>query len=482
MPIISGEQFFRGKPGTIVQSVPEAFPVEEEQPGYLERVGTGLKETFTGLKEDIQTQQSVFAGAKPRPSGAPVEQVEASLRGGVRTVGALAEAAFTPLLEAPGIKQATEFVGSKLAGTEPMQKYAEWSQKYPEASKDIENVLDISGIFGATKGVQAGIKTGIKGAKTGIAGAKAGVQTGKQLMGRGQKALGPPPPTPQQAIGQVLQGKPRDIVSGAKAFKALDTTGVKTYGELSGKINESIVGLSKKVDEVLDNTTSIGLEELKLTGKTAAGKAVSVDYVSRALEHLKELYTSIGDDVALQNMDDILTKAKTQGLTRLEVNNLSRQYGIEFGEKAFSKIGEPRTSVNAVKFENTRSALKTIARQGLSGKIAQEMDKSISSLYRVKDLVRKNTEAVNKLQQRIQERGLVEKFGYKAAKTLDVLTGGGIRGIVGGLLPRGVGYKVMNALDLEQVLQRNLDIIQKALKAGDKELLEIIKRTDRPNP
>ena len=181
-------------------------------------------------------------------------------------------------------------------------------------------------------------------------------------------------------------------------------------------------------------------------------------------------------------MDDILTKAKTQGLTRLEVNNLSRQYGIEFGEKAFSKIGEPRTSVNAVKFENTRSALKTIARQGLSGKIAQEMDKSISSLYRVKDLVRKNTEAVNKLQQRIQERGLVEKFGYKAAKTLDVLTGGGIRGIVGGLLPRGVGYKVMNALDLEQVLQRNLDIIQKALKAGDKELLEIIKRTDRPNP
>ena len=217
------------------------------------------------------------------------------------------------------------------------------------------------------------------------------------------------------------------------------------------------------------------MKELKLSGKTAAGKPVSVDYVGRSLEHLKELYKGAGDDIAFKNADDLLKKAETTGLTRLEVNNLSRQYGIEFGEKAFSKLGEARTTVNAVKFENTRGGLKAIARQGLGGKAAQEADKSISSLYRVNDLVKKNVEAVNRLQQRVQGKGLLEKFGYQAVKAVDVLSGGSLRGIVGGLLPRGVGYKIMNALDLEQTLKSNLEIIQKALKAKDADLMKLLK-------
>ena len=78
--------------------------------------------------------------------------------------------------------------------------------------------------------------------------------------------------------------------------------------------------------------------------------------------------------------------------------------------------------------------------------------------------------------EKIQERGLLERVGYKAAKVADILTGGSLRGIMGGILPRGVGYKVMNALDLEGVLQRNLNIIQNALKVGDKELIQLLKK------
>ncbi|MEI6288343.1 MAG: hypothetical protein WCJ54_06595 [Actinomycetota bacterium] len=59
----------------------------------------------------------------------------------------------------------------------------------------------------------------------------------------------------------------------------------------------------------------------------------------------------------------------------------------------------------------------------------------------------------------------------------DILTGGTIRGLVGGLLPRGAGYKVMNALDIEKNLSRNLKIIQEAIASGsDKEIINILKK------
>lgn len=435
---------------------------EEKKAGYLQRVRESITQTGKDLASDLQTQADTAAvtpGAKKLLSIG---------RGGLRTAGAFAEAALTPVMEAPGIKQATEFVGEKISETTPIKKYAEWAQKHPEAAKDIENTLDIAGLFGAQSAGKAIGKTANQVARSTAskvqAGAKSGVETGKQLIEKGRGIAQPPIPTAKEAMGQVLQGKTKDISSGFKALRNVDTSGVKTYRDLFNRVEGSIKNLSTKVDETLDNTTPIGLDDLKLTGKTASGETMSIDYLSRALDHLKELYMNTGDDITAKNIDDLINKAKTQGLTRLEVNNLARQYGQEFGEKAFSKMGDPLTSVNAVRFENTRKALKKIARQGMGGKEAQKLDESISSLYRVKDLIKKNVDAVNKLNQKIQQRGILEKFGHVVAKTADIATGGTIRGIVGGLLPRGVGYKVMNALDLEQALERNLKAIMKAMK------------------
>jgi hypothetical protein len=126
-------------------------------------------------------------------------------------------------------------------------------------------------------------------------------------------------------------------------------------------------------------------------------------------------------------------------------------------------------------FENTRTALKDIARSGITGPEAQAADQLMSSLYNTQTLVKSNIEAVNRLTQKIAERGLLEKVGNAASKYLDILTGGSIRGLIGGLLPRGAGYKVMNALDLEQNLQRNLEIIKNAISSNsDAEIIKLI--------
>ena len=123
--------------------------------------------------------------------------------------------------------------------------------------------------------------------------------------------------------------------------------------------------------------------------------------------------------------------------------------------------------------------MKDVARQGLGGEEAKALDATLSAMYDTQLLVQKNVEAVTKLEQRIQERGLVEKAGYYVSKYADILTGGSLRGFVGGILPRGAGYKTMNALDIEQSLRKNLDIVEEALKAQtDEQFLAILRKNN----
>lgn len=305
------------------------------------------------------------------------------------------------------------------------------------------------------------------------------IEKGKQLVDtvvEKGKQLITPPKTKEQALGQIAQGKAEDVKPLEVALRTMDTTGVQTFQELQGKISETIPTIAKQVDNEL--AKDIGIykpKDLTIKGKTQGGKEVSTDYLSRALGNLSELYRKTGDNVALGNVNELIAKTNKTGLTRKEVNDISRTYGIEFGSKAFNKLGDPLTSVNAQAFENTRKGLKQVARQGLGGKEAQALDAKLSALYDTKKLIDKNVEAVNKLQQRINERGLVEKVGHFVAKYLDLVTGGSIRGFVGGLLPRGAGYKVMNALDIETALRKNLDIVEEALKKKtDEELIKFL--------
>ena len=454
-----------------------------ERPSYLQRVKEGVSSTLKGLGSDL-VQQADVASSKQSLG----DKVKAVARGGLRTVGATARAALTPVMEAPGIKQATEFVGNKIASTGVGKKIGELAQKNPELAKDVQDVVDVAGLFGGkavTKPIKKSVSNATKSVRTSVKNISPTRIVGEveNVVKNSRKIIDPPPPKPAEAMGQILQGKSGDVSEGFKALRKVDTTGVKTYNDLFSKVGDSIKDLSRQVDATLDNTTPIRLKDLKVTAKTQGGQKVSVDYVTRAVSNLKELYTSIGDDVVAKEMDELVNKAKTIGLTRQEVNNLSRRYGIEFSEKAFNKEGNPLTSVSAQRFENTRKALKKIARDGMGGTKAADLDDSISSLYRVEGLVKKNVEAVNRLNQKIQERGLLEKVGYQAAKVADVMTGGSLRGIIGGLLPRGVGYKVMNAIDLEKALQRNLEIITKALNDGEymKKLLKKVSENPPKN-
>lgn len=349
----------------------------------------------------------------------------------------------------------------------------------PEIKKGLEDVFDTTALLGGQKagpvikeGTEQGIKKMINEGEN---------ITNKTIEGAGnvvkkvKEGINPTIST-EKALGQVAQGTTESIAPLKETLKVIDTTGVKTYSEFYNKIQDAIPELSRRVDtELAKDTGKYTLDNLETTLKSASGAPVKVNYVKNALDNLQEFYQKTGDVVKAKNMEELLTKAQTEGLTLKEINDLSREYGIDFGNKGFSKVtGEPLTSVNAQAFENTRSGLKGVARNGIGGAEAKVLDKQLSSLYDTKMLVERNVEAVNKLKQKIEERGWISKTTYNIVKALDTISGGGLRGITDALLNRGTGLKTLNALDIEKNLSRNLEVINKALKAETEEGLQNI--------
>jgi len=325
----------------------------------------------------------------------------------------------------------------------------------------------------AKKGVEVAGELGTKAARTVetiIKEAKPAVKSAAERI----KELAYPSPTPLKAVGEVAQGASRDVVPVVKALSSLDTTGVKTFSELGGKIKTKIGELAKQVDaDLAINATKKTLGDLNIIEKTKDGLDVITNPVKTALENLTEYYTKIGDNLKLAEVEAIIKKAVTEGVDNVDINNLAREYGRNFN--AFNKIGDPLTSVTKQGYELTRSKLKDLARSGLSGDAAKAADDTISALYDTQRLISKSVEDVNKLQQKIRERGLVEKVGHAVTKYADLLTGGSLRGMVAGIMPRGQGYKTLNALDLQDLLQKNLEIIQKAIQTkSDDEIVKII--------
>lgn len=441
-------------------------------------IGTDIKESFQKrtpkvkeiAKSDIGLGRQIFQTAG-QVAGFGADVIGSTVVGGIK--------ALTPESIQKPVGEVITGVAEKVVSSDPIQSVI---QKYqalpPETQRDIDAVLGIGSLateltgFGiAGRGAKVGMKAGKEAIESGVKAVKPVIS---QTAKRG-KELVKPTITPQKAVEEILGGR-KDIPDWAtKTLQKVNTTKVKTFDELEQTIKKTVNKLQKQVDtELGKDTTKIPLKQLTTQQITSGGQTVKTNYVQNAISHLKETYSKSGDAVLAKEMDELLKRAKTEGLTKLEVNNLARKYGSEFKEKSFGKIGEPLTSVSAKLYETTRKGLKDVARGGLKGSKAEIKDQLTSRLLSVNKLIAKQKEAVSALRRRIEDRGILEKLGHGTTKVLDMVSGGAIRGVVGGLLPRGVGYKTLNALDLEKLLQRNLKIIREANKANTPKQVESI--------
>jgi len=461
----------QAKSGVIWDDEPPPAP-KPESPSMLESLGQKLKQRGKEFYEGAG-----FGGRNP------LMAPEKTLRMGAAAIGVggdIAGAVLSPLLshwgdiytDIPSLKgdHPTDVTQTPLGKTlqtgvkAVSDKYGEWSARNPRLSKDIGAAATVASVLPIGR-VAEEIAPEVKAATQG---AEDLAKAGKELI--------KPTPTKEEALGQILQGRTKDIVKGEKAFGTIDTSGVKTYVQLQEKLDQSIPDLARQVDaELAKDPKLYKLNDLSTTAKSAGGSEVKQNFVETALGHLKELYTKINDPVNAKNIDEILQKAETEGLTKKEVNDIARKYGSEFKDKAFSKqTGDPLTSINSQAYENVRSGLKDVARRDMSP-AAKELDATMSSIYNTKRLIDKNVEAVRKLRQKVDQRGIGEKLGGMLANTIDTLSLGSAKGFVQKMFPRNVGYKMKNWLDLEKSLERNLKLIDRATEANtNKEMRRVI--------
>lgn len=453
-------------------------------------ISRSMKGEQSGLEGGLQTFGQ-FAGAVGDVIGSGIgSAVGAAYKVGTTKeqeaeINKIKDEVFTALLNTPGGKDAVA----------ALKKFEEWGEKNPRAKANLGAAFNIGdfalNFFGAGVAAKTGEKVG-KGILEGIAsGAKttakaADAVTGSEIAGIIRNVTGKAPEMisetvlarkgPVDVVGEILQGTTKDKDIGVRALSEIDTSGVKTFEDLSGSIAKRKNDLIKVVDEALEaDKTITKLDDLATVTTTKTGKEVSRNFVKDALEGLHELYVKIADPVKEQDILDLIEKANTTGLTRKEINNLSREYGSELADKGFSaRTGEALTSTNAQKFENIRSGIKDVARDTLQGGPAAVADAKLSDLIRVEELIEKNIEALNKIQQKVKPRNLVERAAGGVAKAIDLATLGGAKSFIAKFIPSNVGLKTMNYLDLEKGLEKNLKMFQKALKKGNNSELKKI--------
>lgn len=441
-----------------------APPVNVEPRGQnvLQKALGGVRGAFEERVESASSQIERSQAGEISPARAGLRAVGEGA-GFVGDVGFEAVKAVTP----EPVEELFESSVEKIAQTGFAQKVLggleSFKQRFPEASKDLGAIFNIGALIPATAaGGKLASKTTEKIVK----------KTGKALEARRVARINQAAQNLDETVGKIIQGKPADISKAKLALSQLDTSDVKTYAELGERIDDQVELLSTKVDDFFGaQKGSLKRDELIITTRVG-DEVVAQNFVDDAIEQLKELYVKTKEAPALAKVNQLERKLDTEGLSRLELNNLAREYGVEFKGKAFSRVsGEPLTSVNAQAFENTRKGIKSVVRGLTDSKIPETLDRQISALLKTKPLVRKMETKVTQLFQRVNKRGLMERIARGLAGAVDVATFRAPSGFISRLLPSNVGLKTLNSIDLEKQLQKNLKKLDELLKLNNNDEL-----------
>ncbi len=285
----------------------------------------------------------------------------------------------------------------------------------------------------------------------------------------------------RKVVGKIIQGDAKSIKKATEALQLVDTTGVKTYDDLGQVLQSKVKALGMEQDRILDSVAGRRAIDSLSETITEGSKSVKSNPTQAAIKHLEELYAGTADPKNLVRVQALAEKAATEGLTAKEINAVAREYGSEFGQKAFSdRTGEALTSVNARMFENTRKGVKDAARKLLPNEASKVLDQEMSSMFDTIRNVKKMQASVQKLANKVETRGLLERGARLVGRYLDAATFHSLRGFTQSFFPSNVGMKTLNSLQIQESLAKNLskfDDLTKAIsKMSDEQAARAINR------
>ena len=273
------------------------------------------------------------------------------------------------------------------------------------------------------------------------------------------------------------------------ALKEIDTKWVKTYKDLWDRIWTKKKEIAKAVDEELakDNTLYDGKTTRRVDMPDWSYQNLWQTPVHDAIKDLRELYSKLWDQEELLKLKYWEDKLNNEWLTKLEINNLAKQHGSEFSKKAFTEAWEPKWNDVWVKYETNRKAIKEYVRDLMPDDTTRNLDKMYHDLTDTEYYVKKMSEKVNTLTQKIKNRNLIEKFWAGLGDVINMVTWGWIKSFVTKFLPSNVWNKINNSLDMQRELPKlleKLDNINKKIdlaksKKDVKEIADDLKDTFR---
>lgn len=440
---------------------------------YIQGVGeaakSGLKQAKEGYKEAVNAKN-------------PLQLVEKSVKAASGAASAIASP-LAPLLEP--VSKGVELAADKISDIKGVQKLAgtKAGEITERVAEDTANIANIAGTIAG--GMEAGVKVPkvIKGATEKAISTAADLKTGVTDVVKAVKEKNMIRDAAQvdNLAGKIVQGEASDIASAQKALSSIETKGIKTYSDLTSAFDDKIKNVAKKLDQHLEESPTyqnpLKIGDMEATIKVG-NEIVRHNFIDDAINQLTEFYSKTGDIAKETVMKQFKEKGETTGLSVKEVNDLARLHGKDLN--AFNANGELASGLKKQAAENTRMGLKTTAREIYGDPLFQAADNELTNLIKTRDLVKEVEAKALNLKQKITQRGFGEKAGRLVFQVVDKLTGGGLKGFIQSFVPRGEGLKIMNALDLEKALSKNLKKLDKALNAKTelemtKQLNDIIK-------
>lgn len=287
--------------------------------------------------------------------------------------------------------------------------------------------------------------------------------------------------------GKIVQEADKKQLSAAtRGLGMIDTSGVKTYADLTKAVDQVIKEKAAQVDKALEPSSMAPPPVFKLSDldkqiPVEGGTPRTVNPVRDALAQLRDFYEKTNDDPEAARIEGLQNKFEKFGVSIKDMNDIAREHGTELS--AFNpSTNELASGLGRQAAENTRSGVKDVVHQFTDSK-TQATDAQISDLITLKGLTKDMEGQVTRLEQKFQEAGWGQRLARFVKKTGVGAAGGLVAGRLVGLGPTGgaIAGGLLN-LVIENMLEKTGTLNATKLQARLPGLLKEFRRLNELAP
>jgi hypothetical protein len=464
--------------GEEVDKIPEVTKTEVQSQldtakrSLFSRIGDQFRQA-SERSESIDESEDSFVGKLIQKAGTGASLVTGVVGEGIKSLPVVGQAA--EFVEEK-VGQGFEAVTNKIADTEFMQDagrgYAAvdsgeqesgFEQAAPELLRDAAAAGEVAGLALGAKSVKPTLTATKDVAKAGAA--KVADIAESRRVAQAAKVRADVDTAVKnivQPTGKTLAERTKQVESAKRTLLEVKIEDAKDYASLKGTLDDKVKAIVANQDAHLANFPEKFKPDQLGTYTKVGDETVVTTPVQDALDGLENAYRLSGDAVAATKIRQLKTQMETEGLDVAQINKIARDYNVEFKDKAFDTLGNPKAGFNAENYEAVRKGVKEVARDRMPDGLSKELDAKLADIYETKAMIDKLAVAVDKKIAKLPKNSPFRKAVSGAVSVADTLTGSIVSNILRGIAAKaGVLQKEgLSVLELQDALQKNLKKLQ----------------------